>query len=114
LLEAAGAGAYADDIQQQQRETVSAHLAAKRFERNYHSDTEPLKTAHSPSTGTSGVAMVSGDERGYTTDDPQIHHGSISSISTISEGADSAISLAKDSTEWIHLDHRDGLLLCVR
>uniref|UniRef100_A0A914RTN3 Uncharacterized protein n=1 Tax=Parascaris equorum TaxID=6256 RepID=A0A914RTN3_PAREQ len=82
-------------------------LSSRSGERHAHSDTEPFKT-RSPSTATSGIAPTLGDDRGYTSDDPQRHHGSISSLSTLSERADSAVSLAKDSTEWIHLDHKDG------
>uniref|UniRef100_A0A915C108 SEC7 domain-containing protein n=2 Tax=Parascaris univalens TaxID=6257 RepID=A0A915C108_PARUN len=109
LLEAVGAGAYPEDTQAQRDQPYEQQLSSRSGERHAHSDTEPFKT-RSPSTATSGIAPTLGDDRGYTSDDPQRHHGSISSLSTLSERADSAVSLAKDSTEWIHLDHKDAAI----
>ncbi|KIH67943.1 Sec7 domain protein [Ancylostoma duodenale] len=88
LLEAAGAAALPEDVQQPESSPPA--------DRQAFSDGEAMSAR--PTT----------DDRGYTSDDPNRMAGETGNKMTASGAdADSAVSL-NQSREWIHLDHRDA------
>ncbi|MFH4973909.1 hypothetical protein AB6A40_000618 [Gnathostoma spinigerum] len=107
LLEAVGAGSYPEDYPHRESITEIGETDIMN-ERQVQSDIEEVNDRNSTSGSVKKQAVPNLD-RGYTSDDPGLHYGS---LSTSAERFDTVGSLVhgSDSNEWIHLDHKDASL----